>query len=43
MWSMHDGAPTQFSIPAREFSTATYPDRWVGRGGLTYDLLESRT
>ncbi|EFN63727.1 hypothetical protein EAG_00069, partial [Camponotus floridanus] len=33
MWFMHDGAPAHFSRIAREFLTATYGDRWIGRGG----------
>lgn len=33
MWFMHDGAPPHFSLVARHFLTATYGDRWIGRGG----------
>jgi len=33
MWFMHDGAPAHFSVLARQFLTATYGDRWIGRGG----------
>ena len=33
MWFMHDGAPAHFSVVARQFLTATYGDRWIGRSG----------
>ncbi|EZA56517.1 hypothetical protein X777_03552 [Ooceraea biroi] len=34
MWYMHDGAPSHFSRATRELLNTTYPDRWIGRGGL---------
>ncbi|GBL93627.1 hypothetical protein AVEN_25625-1 [Araneus ventricosus] len=33
MWFMHDGAPAHFSIVVRNHLDATYPGRWIGRGG----------
>lgn len=33
MWFMHDGAPAHFAITVRNFLNATYPARWIGRGG----------
>lgn len=33
MWFMHDGAPAHFSLVARQFLNAHYPNRWIGRGG----------
>lgn len=33
MWYMHDGAPSHFSILAREYLNEVYENRWIGRGG----------
>lgn len=33
MLFMHDGAPAHFSIAVRNHLDATYPGRWIGRGG----------
>ena len=33
MWYLHDGAPPHFRNDVREYLTATYHHRWVGRGG----------
>lgn len=33
MWFQHDGAPAHFTLAVREYLTATYGDRWIGRGG----------
>ena len=33
MWFMHDGAPPHFSIAVRNYLNATFPLRWLGRGG----------
>lgn len=32
LFFMHDGAPAHFSVTAREYLNAVYPDRWIGRG-----------
>jgi hypothetical protein len=29
----HDGAPPHYSANVREFLDATFPQRWIGRGG----------
>jgi hypothetical protein len=29
----HDGAPPHYSAIVREFQDATFPQRWIGRGG----------
>lgn len=33
MWFQHDGAPAHFSFDARNHLTATFGERWIGRGG----------
>ena len=33
MWFMHDGAPAHITVDVRHFLDATYPQRWIGRGG----------
>lgn len=33
MWFMHDGAPAHFSLIARDFLNAVFPERWIGRAG----------
>lgn len=33
MWFLHDGAPVHHTGPIIHFLNATYPDRWIGRGG----------
>lgn len=33
MWFQHDGAPAHFSGIARQHLDATFPGRWIGRGG----------
>lgn len=33
MWIMHDGAPSYFSLIARDHSNATFEDQWIGQGG----------
>ncbi|GFW44067.1 uncharacterized protein TNCV_998321 [Trichonephila clavipes] len=34
VWFMHDDAPTYFSIALSSYFRATYPDCFIGRGGL---------
>jgi hypothetical protein len=29
----HNGAPPHYSVTVREFLDATFPQRWIGRGG----------
>lgn len=33
MWYMHDGAPPNFSLVARQFLDEHYRNRWIGRPG----------
>jgi hypothetical protein len=33
MWFQHDRAAAHFALQIREHLTATYKDRWIGRGG----------
>ncbi|GBN79146.1 hypothetical protein AVEN_272646-1 [Araneus ventricosus] len=33
MWFRHDGTPAHISSTVRRFLIATYPSRWIGRGG----------
>lgn len=34
MFFLHDGAPAHFSLVARQYLDITYPNRWIGRGGI---------
>lgn len=34
MWLQHDGAPAHYSRQVTEFLNVTYPNRWIGRGGI---------
>lgn len=33
MWFQHDGAPAHSTRVVRQFLDATFPERWIGRGG----------
>lgn len=33
MWFQHDGAPPHAAVVVRNHLHATYPDKWIGRGG----------
>ncbi|KAJ4432160.1 hypothetical protein ANN_20776 [Periplaneta americana] len=33
IWFQHDGAPAHFNHRVRNHLNATFPDRWIGRGG----------
>jgi hypothetical protein len=35
LWFQHDGAPTHYVEDFRRWLNATYPERWIGRGGST--------
>ena len=34
MWYLHDGAPVHHTALIHEHLNNTFPDRWIGRGGL---------
>jgi hypothetical protein len=33
LWFQHDGAPAHYGEDVRQWLNATYPGRWIGRGG----------
>jgi hypothetical protein len=33
LWFQHDGAPAHYGEDVRPWLNATYPGRWIGRGG----------
>jgi hypothetical protein len=35
LWFQHDGAPAHYEEDVRQWLNATYPGRWIGRGGPT--------
>lgn len=34
VWFQHDGCPAHFGVNVREYLDQTFPNRWIGRGGI---------
>jgi hypothetical protein len=42
LWFHHDGVPAHYGEDIQQWLNATYPERWIGRGGQLHSLLGRR-